>query len=298
MGTPDFAVSSLEILIKNNCNVVGIITAADKLGGRGNQMLQSDVKKFALQYDIPILQPEKLKDEDFLAQLRALKADLQIVVAFRMLPEVVWNMPSLGTFNLHASLLPQYRGSAPINWAIMNGETETGITTFFLKHEIDTGDLIFQEKTQILPGDNFETLYNKMKIQGAELVLKTVKAIQNNDYTPIPQAEIKDLKTAPKIFREICEINFKEKTALEIHNFVRGLSPVPSAWTILLGKNCKIYKTTLLENNENPENLPFKTDNKTFLHLACRDGFLAIEELQLEGKKRLPIKDFLNGYKF
>lgn len=298
MGTPDFAVSSLEILIKNNCNVVGIITAADKLGGRGNQMLQSDVKKFALQYGIPIFQPEKLKDEDFLAQLRALKADLQIVVAFRMLPEVVWNMPSLGTFNLHASLLPQYRGSAPINWAIMNGETETGITTFFLKHEIDTGDLIFQEKTQILPGDNFETLYNKMKIQGAELVLKTVKAIQNNNYTPIPQAEIKDLKTAPKIFREICEINLKEKTALEIHNFVRGLSPVPSAWTILLGKNCKIYRTSLLENNQNLENLPFKTDNKTFLHLACKDGFLAIEELQIEGKKRLSIKEFLNGYKF
>ncbi len=302
MGTPDFAVSSLEILLKNNehnnINVVGIITATDKLGGRGNQLLQSDVKRFALQYDIPILQPEKLKDEDFLAQLKALKADLQIVVAFRMLPEVVWNMPALGTFNLHASLLPQYRGSAPINWAIINGETETGITTFFLKQEIDTGDLIFQEKTAILPEDNFETLYNKMKLQGAELVLKTVKAIQEKNYTPIPQAEIKDLKTAPKIFKETCEINFKEKTALEVHNFVRGLSPVPCAWTTLLGKHCKIYKTALLENNENPENLPFKTDNKTFLHLACKDGFLAIEELQMEGKKRLAVKDFLNGYKF
>lgn len=305
MGTPDFAVSSLDMLIKNNCDVVGVVTMPDKLGGRGNQIIQSDVKKYALQHNIPILQPEKLKDEDFLTQLKALNADLQIVVAFRMLPEAVWNMPPMGTFNLHASLLPQYRGSAPINWAIINGETETGITTFFLKHEIDTGDLISQEKTPILPEDNFETLYNKMKIQGAELTLKTVKAIEHKNYNPIPQPTLENLKTAPKIFKETCEIDFEGKNALEIHNFVRGLSPIPTAWTTLLGKYCKIYRTSLVKDHEfKKENYPLKgidgllTDNKTFLYLPCKDGYISIEELQVEGKKRLPIKEFLTGYKF
>lgn len=306
MGTPDFAVPSLEKLMAEKYDVVAVITATDKWGGRGNkELIISPVKECALKHNIPILQPEKLKDESFLVELKSYQADLQIIVAFRMLPEVVWNMPPLGTFNLHASLLPQYRGAAPINWAIINGETETGATTFFLQHEIDTGDLIFQEKIPILPEDNVGTVYEKLRLLGADLVVKTVKAIESRNYPKIPQVQVGDLKLAPKIFRETCEINW-QKTRVEVHNFVRGLSPYPAAWTTLNGKNCKIFKTSLLldtdkikENLEDlwAKNIPYLTDNEQFMWMRCADGFIAIEELQMEGKKKMKIEEFLRGNK-
>lgn len=304
MGTPEFAVPSLKILIEKKYNVVAVITATDKPAGRGNQLLTSAVKDFALANKIPLLQPEKLKNPEFLEELRSYQADLQIVVAFRMLPEVVWNMPKYGTFNLHASLLPQYRGAAPINWAIINGETETGLSTFFLEHEIDTGKIIFQEKESILPEDDFGTLYTKLMQKGADLVAKTVQAIIDGNYPQISQDISLPTKLAPKIFKETCEIDWS-KTSLEIHNFVRGLSPVPTAWTTLLGKNCKIFKTKL-DTSFQPENtqkgesdgLNYLTDNKKFLYIQTTDGFLAIEELQLEGKKRMDIRSFLAGNKF
>jgi methionyl-tRNA formyltransferase len=303
MGTPDFAVPSLEILIKNNYEIVAVVTATDKLGGRGGkELIVSDVKKCALAHNIPILQPEKLKDEVFLNQLKELKADLQIVVAFRMLPEIVWNMPPLGTFNLHASLLPQYRGAAPINWAIINGEKETGLTTFFLKHEIDTGEIIFQEKIQIEEEDNVGSLYEKMKVQGANLLLKTVQQIEKGSYPKIPQnIENTSIKHAPKIFRETCQIDL-QKNREEIHNLVRGLSPYPCAWLNLEGKIFKIFKTNLLINSQEISNLTQKgnilTDNKKNLFIRCKDGFLAIDELQMEGKKRMMTEEFLRGHKF
>jgi methionyl-tRNA formyltransferase len=306
MGTPDFAVPSLEKLIESNYQVVAVITATDKWGGRNNkELIVSPVKACALKHNIPILQPEKLKDEAFLAELRSYQADLQIIVAFRMLPEVVWNMPRLGTFNLHASLLPQYRGAAPINWAVINGETETGATTFFLQHEIDTGDLIFQTKTPIMPEDDAGSVYERLRFLGADLVLKTVEAIEKGNYPKLPQPPAQDLKLAPKIFRETCEINW-QKTRLEVHNLVRGLAPYPSAWTTFLGKNCKIFKTNLQIDNEllptdfqedGFEKLPYLTDNRSFLLMSCQDGYLAIEELQLEGKKRMNIQEFLRGNK-
>jgi methionyl-tRNA formyltransferase len=306
MGTPDFAVPSLEKLIENQYEVVAVITATDKWGGRNNKdLIISPVKACALKYNIPVLQPEKLKDEAFLAELRSYRADLQIIVAFRMLPEVVWNMPRLGTFNLHASLLPQYRGAAPINWAIINGEVETGATTFFLQHEIDTGDLIYQVKTPIQPDDNVGTVYERLRFLGADLVLQTVQAIAQDNYPKVPQTIPQELKLAPKIFRETCEINW-QRTRVEIHNLVRGLSPYPAAWTTLLGKNCKIFKTNLdfdqalLPNDfreDAYEKMPYLTDNRSFLLVSCQDGYLAIDELQLEGKKRMTIEEFLRGNK-
>jgi methionyl-tRNA formyltransferase len=306
MGTPDFAVPSLEKLIENNYQVIAVVTATDKWGGRNSkELIISPVKACALKHQIPVLQPEKLKDENFLAELRSYQADLQIIVAFRMLPEAVWNMPRLGTFNLHASLLPQYRGAAPINWAVINGETETGATTFFLQHEIDTGDLIFQTKTPISPLDDAGTVYERLRFLGADLALKTVEAIAQGNYPKMPQPHVQDLKLAPKIFRETCEINW-QKTRVEIHNFVRGLAPYPTAWTNFLGKNCKIFKTNLQLDNEllapdfqeaGFEKLPYLTDNRSFLLMNCQDGYLAIEELQLEGKKRMNIQEFLRGNK-
>ena len=242
MGTPEFAVASLEILVKNKVNVVGVITAPDKPKGRGKVMMGTPVKDFAVSRGLNILQPTNLKSTVFLEELDALKADLQIVVAFRMLPEIVWNMPPKGTFNLHASLLPQYRGAAPINWAIMNGEIETGVTTFFLKHVIDTGSIIFQEKEAIVDKDDVGNLYERLMKKGAALVLKTVKAIERNEYQLYEQIEHDGLKFAPKIFKETCEIDWA-KNAVDIHNFVRGLSPYPAAWTVLNGKKFKIFKT-------------------------------------------------------
>lgn len=296
MGTPEFAVCSLQKLVESGCVVVAVVTAPDKPAGRGLQLTPSPVKQYAVSQGIPVLQPEKLKNPDFLAELRSYQADLQVVVAFRMLPEVVWNMPPKGTFNLHASLLPKYRGAAPINWAIMNGETETGVTTFFLEHEIDTGKIIFQETEPIHPDDNVGMLYERLMQKGAELVVHTVKAVEAGEYPQTPQPELEIVKAAPKIFKETCEINWNQPSE-SIHNFVRGLSPYPAAWTTLNGKLCKIYKASVVKDasSENPNAVA--TDNKTFLRFKTADGWLAIEELQLEGKKRMSIDEFLRGAK-
>ena len=297
MGTPEFAVPSLEILINHGWNVVAVITAPDKPKGRGQKMIPSPVKECALKYDIPVLQPTNLKSPEFLEDLKNFHADIQVVVAFRMLPEVVWNMPPKGTFNLHASLLPNYRGAAPINWAIINGEKETGITTFFLKHEIDTGSIIFQEKEPILEEDNIGSLYERLMNKGANLVLKTIEAVAEGNIEAKPQDERMAIHHAPKIFKETCEIHW-EKPAKEIHNLVRGLSPYPAAWTTLDGKNCKIFRTEITNSNiEGMEPGKFQTDGKTYLRLQTGEGCLNILELQLEGKKRLGIEEFLRGYK-
>jgi methionyl-tRNA formyltransferase len=298
MGTPDFAVPSLEILVKNGYEVVAVITAPDKPSGRGLKLQPSAVKIAAERLGLPVLQPEKLKNEDFLNQLRALQADLQIVVAFRMLPEVVWAMPPLGTFNLHASLLPQYRGAAPINWAIINGETQTGVTTFFLQHEIDTGDLIMQEKEPIYRSDTAGTLYERLMYKGAALVLQTVQAIEKGDVKTIQQQQIamEELKNAPKIFKETCEINF-HRSAEEVFNFVRGMNPFPTAWTRYNGRVYKIYKVVPVHNGNQYQPGEWHTDGKTFLYIGTTDGYVVVEELQAEGKKRMGIAEFLRGNK-
>lgn len=301
LGTPDFAVPSLQVLVENGYNVVAVVTATDKPAGRGKKIKTSAVKDFAVANNLPVLQPESLKAPEFIEELKSYKADLQIIVAFRMLPETVWSMPSLGTFNLHASLLPNYRGAAPINWAIINGDKETGVTTFFLKHKIDTGNIIFQEAEPILPEDNVGTIYEKLKNRGGQLVLKTVKAIETGDYPQLEQDLIKPTPKAPKIFRETCEIDWT-KTSEQIHNLVRGLSPIPAAWTTLNNKNCKIYKTSL-DTSRLPEDMgdkqagEFVTDNKKYLYYKTGDGYLAIEDLKLEGKKRMDVKSFLSGNK-
>ncbi|MFD2033557.1 methionyl-tRNA formyltransferase [Belliella marina] len=297
MGTPEFAVPALEILIENKWNVVAVVTAPDKPKGRGQKMIPSPVKQAALDFNIPVLQPTNLKSEAFLEELKSYQADIQVVVAFRMLPEVVWNMPPKGTFNLHASLLPNYRGAAPINWAIINGEKETGITTFFLKHEIDTGSVIFQEKEAILPEDNIGTLYERLMLKGSKLVLKTIEAISLGEVTPKPQDENLAKHHAPKIFKETCDIDWG-KSAEEIHNLVRGLSPYPAAYTSIVGKNCKIFKTEVIQSdNKNLDSGDFESDGKTHLTFQTGAGSLKILELQLEGKKRMKIDDFLRGNK-
>jgi len=297
MGTPDFAVPSLEILVKDGWKVVAVITAPDRPKGRGQKLIPSPVKETALKYQIPILQPINLKSPDFLEELRSYKADIQVVVAFRMLPEAVWNMPPLGTFNLHASLLPNYRGAAPINWAIINGEKETGVTTFFLKHEIDTGSIIFQEKESIHPEDNVGTLYERLMKKGSELVLKTIVAIDRGEYQTQVQDETNALHHAPKIFKETCEIDWTQ-SAFDIHNLVRGLSPYPAAWTKLDGKICKIFKTAEL-NKDYPDLKAgeYYSDGKSQLIFQTGIKSLQILELQLEGKKRLGIEEFLRGFK-
>jgi methionyl-tRNA formyltransferase len=303
LGTPDFAVASLDILVKNNYNVVGVITAPDKPSGRGLQLSQSAVKKYAVEHNLNILQPTNLKDPAFLEEVRALNADLQIVVAFRMMPEVLWNMPRLGTFNLHASLLPQYRGAAPINHAIINGEKETGVTTFFLKHQIDTGDILFQEKVTIGSDENAGELHDKLMAVGANLVLQTVQAIDANNVHPIPQANIaiEDLKHAPKIFRDNCRINWNE-SAQNIHNLVRGLSPYPAAYTTLEmpdGKqlDIKVYQTRLELIEHNKPVGEIATDNKSYLYIYVSGGTIAITELQPATKRRMKISEFLAGNK-
>jgi methionyl-tRNA formyltransferase len=294
MGTPEFAVPSLDILVKNGFNVVAVVTVPDKPSGRGLQLTASTVKTYALEHHIPVLQPEKLKDEKFQEELKSYNADLQVVVAFRMLPEAVWDMPPLGTLNLHASLLPDYRGAAPINWAIINGETETGCTTFFLKHEIDTGDIIFQFKQPILPEDNIGTLYEKQMTKGAELILQTITAIQHGDYPRLPQPHVDVPKLAPKIFKETCNIDWS-KSAIEVHNLVRGLSPYPAAFTFINEKSCKIFETEVLNNNSKGEIGTFKTDGKSYLHFQTGTGIIAIKSLQMEGKKRMQVDEFLRG---
>jgi methionyl-tRNA formyltransferase len=297
MGTPEFAVPALELLVENGWNVIAVITAPDKPKGRGQKLIPSPVKEAALKNNIPVLQPTNLKDPGFQEELKSLKADLQIVVAFRMLPESVWNMPPIGTFNLHASLLPNYRGAAPINWAIINGEKETGVTTFFLKHEIDTGSIIFQEKVPILDEDDLGTVYEKLMNIGSKLVLKTVEAISMNDVHPLKQDESKAIHHAPKIFKETGLINWNN-TAESIHNLVRGLSPYPAAWTEIDGKNCKIFKTRLsTEHNPSVKTGDIISDGKSFLKFQTGNGILEILELQVEGKKRMKVEDFLRGNK-
>src|SRR6478736_2405681 len=297
MGTPEFAVPCLEILVENKFNVVAVITAPDKPQGRGQKLMPSPVKECALKYNVPVLQPTNLKSPEFFEELKSYQANLQIVVAFRMLPEVVWSMPALGTFNLHASLLPQYRGAAPINWAIINGEKETGATTFFLKHEIDTGSIIFQEKEKINDDDNVGTLYERLMHKGAGLVLKTVKAIEEGKYPSVPQTAA-EIKHAPKIFKETCEINWHQASE-SVRNFVRGLSPYPAAWTTLNGKVFKVFRaeSTVGSGQSTGDSGQIDTDNKSFLRVKTQDSWLSILEFQPEGKKRMSVEEFFRGNK-
>jgi methionyl-tRNA formyltransferase len=296
MGTPEFAVASLDALVKAGFNIVGVITAPDKPGGRGMQLQQSAVKKYAVENGLNVLQPEKLKDPQFLESLRALKADLQVVVAFRMLPEQVWNMPPMGTINLHGSLLPQYRGAAPINWAVINGEKETGPTTFKLKHEIDTGDILLQEKFPIGDDDTVGDVHDKMKEIGAALLVKTVQGLADGTVKEIPQVTREMLRHAPKIFTETCAIDWR-KTVNEVHNLIRGLSPYPGAFTYMQEKLFKIYRSK--KDYTKPTIPPgqFETDKKSFLKFATADGYIYALEVQPEGKKRMSIEDFLRGYR-
>lgn len=300
MGTPEFAVASLDALVAAGCNIAGVITAPDKAAGRGMQLQQSAVKKYAVEKGLTILQPEKLKNPHFLEQLGSLKADMQVVVAFRMLPEVVWNMPPMGTINVHGSLLPQYRGAAPINWAIINGEKETGVTTFKLKHEIDTGNILLQEKIPIGENETAGELHDRMKEVGAQLLVKTIKSLADGTLTDVPQpgssSESAELKHAPKLFTDTCRIEWN-KPVEEVHNLIRGLSPFPGAFTQLNGKMLKIYRSTKGEGKPK-EAGSVETDKKTFLRFACADGYIDVKELQLEGKKRMPVEDFLKGYRF
>lgn len=297
MGTPDFAVASLQALVENGYNVVAVVTAPDKPAGRGMQLKASAVKEYAAGQSIPVLQPDKLKNENFLDELRSYKADLQIVVAFRMLPEVVWNMPEMGTVNVHASLLPQYRGAAPINWAIINGEKETGVTTFRLKHEIDTGNILLQEKITILPEDNIGTVYDKLMREGAALLIKTVDGLVSNTITEQQQPESDAaLKHAPKIFKEDGQINWS-KSAEEVHNLIRGLSPYPAAYTSIDGKQLKIFTSSFEKVNTGYPEGHYETDGKSFLKFAATDGWVNCLEVQYEGKKRMPVADFLRGFR-
>ncbi|KAA6430505.1 methionyl-tRNA formyltransferase [Dyadobacter flavalbus] len=296
MGTPEFAVPSLKSLVESNSNIVAVVTVPDKPSGRGQKQTASPVKMYAQEKGIPVLQPEKLKNPEFLEELKSYNADLQVVVAFRMLPEVVWNMPPKGTFNLHSSLLPQYRGAAPINWAVINGETETGVTTFFIEKDIDTGKIIFQDKETISEDDDAGSLHDRLMLKGAQLVVKTVQAIENGSFPQEPQQEPADIKMAPKIFRETCEIDWK-RPSLEIHNFVRGLSPYPAAWTVLNGLSCKIFRTKIVDSQKDEQPGAYRTDHKTYLHFCTGDGWISVENLQLEGKKRMNTGDFLRGNK-
>ena len=305
MGTPDFAVESLKALVEKDYNVVGVITAPDKPAGRGRQLSESAVKQYAIQQSLHVLQPEKLKNPEFIAELESLKADLQIVVAFRMLPEIVWSMPPMGTFNLHGSLLPQYRGAAPINWAVINGETETGVTTFLLSHEIDTGKIMFQEKIEIAENDTVGDLHDRLMIIGAKLVVKTVDALAGGEVKAIDQENLightDNIKHAPKIFKDDCCIDWTKDTE-SVRNLIRGLSPYPAAWTELThsGKEevltAKIFAAT--RDNDSLPAAPgtLQTDGKKFLKIACPDGWLSITDIQLSGKKRMKTDELLRGF--
>ncbi|MDR3007521.1 MAG: methionyl-tRNA formyltransferase [Sphingobacterium sp.] len=300
MGTPDFAVASLEALIQSGEQVVAVVTVPDKPAGRGQKIHESAVKIFAAQHNIPVLQPVKLRDEAFLNELRSFQADLQVVVAFRMLPEMVWNMPKFGTINVHASLLPQYRGAAPINHAIINGEKESGVTTFLLQHEIDTGNILLSKKVTIKETDNAGDLHDKLMVAGAETLLQTIQQLKAGTLQPKPQDDLiaaTSLKHAPKIFKEDCKINWNQPTA-QVYNFIRGLSPYPAAFTLLNEKVLKIYRTE--KELVNTPTIPgtIETDKKSFLKIAAQDGYIVISDLQLEGKKKMNIVDFLKGYRF
>ncbi|RYY96723.1 MAG: methionyl-tRNA formyltransferase [Chitinophagaceae bacterium] len=299
MGTPEFAVASLDALVQAGCNVVGVITAPDKPAGRGMQLQGSAVKKYAVEKGLHLLQPEKLKSELFLEELRGLRADIQVVVAFRMLPEAVWNMPPQGTINVHGSLLPHYRGAAPINWAVINGEAETGVTTFRLQHAIDTGDILLQEHIPIGADDTAGDVHDRMKEAGAQLLVRTLRELAAGTLHPVPQAHLDPatLKHAPKLYTDTGRIDWTAP-ARDVHNLVRGLSPFPGAFGSLHGKMLKIYRSRVQEGS--PREAPGTpvTDGKTYLRFACADGYLEVVELQLEGKKRMAAGDFLRGYRF
>lgn len=299
MGTPQFAVASLDALIKAGSDIVAVVTAPDKPAGRGQKVSESAVKQYAVANSLKVLQPEKLKNENFIAELKALKADLQVVVAFRMLPETVWNMPAKGTINLHASLLPQYRGAAPINWALINGEKESGVTTFFLKHDIDTGNILFTEKITLTGHEDAGELHDRLMNKGAGLLVKTVKAVESGRYNEHPQSQLAEgteLKHAPKIFKDDCRIDWTQPV-LSIYNKIRGLSPVPTAYTELNGKSLKVYASEYQLSEPAIQPGGFLTDNKTYLKFAAKDGFVLLKDIQLEGKKRMGIEDFLRGVK-
>lgn len=299
MGTPEFAVASLDALVEAGCQVVAVVTAPDKPAGRGMKLMQSDVKKYAVEKGLPLLQPEKLKNPAFLDELKSYQADIQVVVAFRMLPELVWNMPPMGTINLHGSLLPQYRGAAPIHWAVINGEAQTGVTTFKLQHAIDTGDILLQESFPIGPDDSTGDVHDRMKLIGAKLLVKTIEGLAAGSIKEQAQATFAnpaDLKHAPKLFTENCQINWN-KPVQELHDFIRGLSPFPGALSKLDGKILKIYRSSL-EKSTHPHSIgQLVTDGKLFLKFAAKDGYIHVLDLQLEGKKRMLVADFLRGYR-
>ncbi len=295
MGTPEFAVHSLAAIHQSEHEVVGVITSTDKKGGRGGKkLIESAVKKYAQKEDIPILQPPNLKAEPFLDELKALKADLQIVVAFRMLPTIVWDMPPLGTFNLHGSLLPKYRGAAPINWAVINGDLETGVTSFKLKHEIDTGDIVLQSPLAIEPMDTAGEVHDKMMHLAAKVILQTVNLVAKDEVSFTPQ-DASMVSKAPKIFHHTCEIDFNKPT-FEVFNFIRGLSPYPAAWTTLDGKQLDIFKAHAMISSHSLEPGTIETDQKKKLRIAAQDGFIEIKELKMQGRKKMDTASFLNGY--
>ncbi len=297
MGTPEFAVASLRAILAASFDVAGVVTAPDKPAGRGLKLSESAVKTFAKTHGLNILQPEKLKNPEFISALQALKADVQVVVAFRMLPEVVWNMPPEGTINLHGSLLPNYRGAAPINWAVINGEKETGVTTFRLKHEIDTGNILLQKSFPIAPDETAGEVHDRMKLIGADLLVETLKGIEAGTLKGVPQQYSEDIPHAPKIFTETCRINWLEPIE-RVYNLVRGLSPYPGAFTSFEGKTLKITRAEKSPETFGPEPGAFRSDGKNYLQFSAIDGSLNITELQLEGKKKMSVVDFLRGYRF
>lgn len=299
MGTPAFAVASLNALLQAKMNVVGVVTAPDKLAGRGMQLQQSAVKQFALAHNLPILQPEKLKSSEFFEALKQWKPDLQVVVAFRMLPEQIWSFPPMGTLNVHGSLLPQYRGAAPINWAIINGEKETGVTTFQLQHAIDTGAILLQDRIPIAPNNTAGKIHDTMMEVGAQLLVKTLHGLFDNSIKAVPQKQVignDALKHAPKIFTKDCEIDW-DKSCAAIHNLIRGLAPFPGAITKIDGKIVKLFLTEIIDAIPSEAAGSFITDGKTFAKIACKDGYIGLADIQWEGKKRMPIIDFLRGYR-
>lgn len=299
MGTPEFAVASLHALVQAGCNVAGVITAPDKPAGRGMKLMESAVKKYAVENNLHLLQPEKLKNPTFLEALKTLRADLQVVVAFRMLPEVVWTMPPLGTINVHGSLLPAYRGAAPINWAIINGEKQTGVTTFKLQHQIDTGNILLQDTIPIGADETAGELHDVMKEAGAKLLVKTIKGLAEHSIIEVPQQNENPTEAqqhAPKIFSETCKIDWTKSTG-DIYDLIRGLSPYPAAFTFLHNKLLKIYKAKKESGVHKVIPGSFESDNKTFLRFACADGYMYVLDIQLEGKKRMLIEDFLRGYR-
>lgn len=303
MGTPDFAVASLKALVEGGYNVVGVITAPDKPAGRGKKIHESAVKQYAVENQLLVMQPEKLKNPDFLQQLKELKADLQVVVAFRMLPEVVWSMPPKGTFNLHGSLLPQYRGAAPLNWAVINGEDKTGVTTFLLDQEIDTGKILLKKEIDIWENDTVGTIHDSLMGIGAKLVVETVDLLASGSYSAIPQEELigGELKHAPKIFKEDCKIDWS-KDVEAIRNLIRGLSPYPAAWSTMFHKDSgkeiptKVFFAMQVEDKSEETPGTIKTDGKTFIKVACKEGWLQITDLQIAGKKRMRTDEFLRGF--